>query len=1266
MRYAGFGSLQQLEAAARRRRLAMPVSTADRALNTDRLPTADFVRRFVTACGVAAEDWLAVRDSIADRRHVRSQEPQARRGARAEPGPDAADFCPYPGLAPFTFDQSQWFFGRERALAELIQLLTERLEGTGPLLVVAPSGAGKSSLLRAGLVPALRRGVLPGSSRWPCAVFTPTADPIGELERQRAALPLAERTVLIVDQFEETFTLCAEEASRRAFVHELAAAARDTRAASPATLVVLGLRADFYGHCATHPELVESLRYGQLLLGAMTRSELRDAIEKPATAAGLRLAPGLVDVMLSDLGVGDSQGRTDYAPGALPLLSHVLFATWQQRTGHTLTLEGYRLAGGIQGGIAATAERAYRQLDEAGQRVARQQLLQLVQVGDSIIATRRRLDRSRILAEAAEPALAETVMDTLARTRLVTLDQGTVEIAHEALLRAWPRLREWLDHDRAWLLVLQRLAEAADTWESEGRHPSALYRGPRLAAARDWAEDVDYELSPLVREFLDASLDRERTEQRLARRRTRRLRQLVAGLSALSLLAATTTAIAVRAQAAAQRQRDQAVSRTVAGQATALRADNPALADQLSLAAYQLAPTAEARGSLLSAAAAPYATVLTGHSGYVHKLAFGPGGRILASASADHTVRLWNTEDPRRARLLAVVSGHSSYVFGVAFSPDGRILATAGADGTVRLWNITDPSNPTHLATVPAHADWINDLSFSPDGRLLASASNDRTFRLWDITTPASPRLAATVAAHAGGCLSVAFSPAGNTLATAGADHRVRLWDLREPSHPTGVVAASSSSTIGDVNFSPDGAMLVAGSDDGAARLWRSADGAPLGILSGHTGPVTSATFGRDGHTVATTSVDNTARLWDVSDVRHPAALAVLTSHTGRPIDTGTVASGLISPDGRTLATGSYDYTVRLWALPGPAVAGQPGAVRLVRLDAADHSLVTVTGTEAAVRHWTVRDHGELTNPVDITIPTQDRAIQAVAFAGARHLLLIAVRQATELWNIADPHRPARLAALRRTPATDETELLVLSRDGKTLIAIDFQHHDARIWNITDPHQPTLLTAFTLTSHRNSLNSATLSADGGTLVSSSNDHTARLWDLTDPRHPAALSVLPGHTDAVNTAAFSPDDRMLTTVSNDHTARLWDLTDLHHPVLLAILTGHVSAVTDAAFAPDGRTLAIADADDKIQLWNLADPRQPELSAILTGHTDTVNSLAYASDGDFLVSGSSDGTIRIWDTSTDQTAARICERADRPITPDEWKRYFPGLSYHAPCR
>ncbi len=739
------------------------------------------------------------------------------------PGPakPELDECPYPGLAAFQTEDARWFFGRERVTTELVGRLAARLEQARPLMLVGVSGSGKSSLLRAGLLPALSEGTLlvPGSRTWPQLLFTPTSDPVGELAAQVARLAgvapevvraelvanpegfagtvaraLAARVgavngarvLVVVDQFEETFLRCAQERERQVFIRALCAAAGDgAGGGEPPALVVLGVRADLYGSCAAYPELLPALQDGQLVLGPMRTAELRAAIEGPAHAAGLALQPRLVETVLDELGASNgcagtgSRPTAPYDPGALPLLSHALHATWERRADRTLTVAGYQATGGIHGAVATTAEATFQGFDPGGQHAARRLLLHMVQLGEGVPDTRLRADRTTLIAHSPDPAAAEAVFEALAQARLITVDEDSAEITHEALLGAWPRLRGWIDADRAGLYVHQQLTEAAQEWDHDGRPDAALYRDTDLAVAQDWAQEPAHhaDLGALDRAFLAASQALRDHQQQASQRRAHRARQLVTGLVVLLVL-------------------------SLGG----------------GFALYQNHSTAPPRSTV---------TVLAGHTDAVTSVAFSPDGRTLASGSADRTIRLWDVTDPNHLTPLgAPLTGHTDAVYSVAFAPDGRTLATASRDETVRLWDLTDRTHPHPLGPpLTDHTNAVYSVAFAPDGRTLATTSRDETVRLWDLTDRTHPHLlGAPLTGHTSFVLSVAFAPDGHTLATASEDRTVRLWDLTDRIHPN-----------------------------------------PLGPpLTGHTAAVVSVAFAPDGHTLATASYDQTVRLWSL------------------------------------------------------------------------------------------------------------------------------------------------------------------------------------------------------------------------------------------------------------------------------------------------------------------------------------------------------------------------------------------------------------------
>ncbi|WP_330268571.1 helix-turn-helix domain-containing protein [Streptomyces griseorubiginosus] len=1265
--------------------------------------------------------------------------------------------CPYRGLAAFTAQDARWFFGRERMTAELVDRLFQRV-GSGPLLLVAPSGAGKSSLLNAGLVPALRNGALPmaGSREWPVVAFTPTARPLGELlsrtaemlgedlgvtadelredpsrlvtavarARRRAsagndrgsvedrmppgkdagdplggrippgkdaddplggrippekdpAAPVADRTppgkhgpepvrdltppgrddrepppdrlVLLVDQFEEVFTLCPDEGKRRAFVRALCALstpepADGAGARAALSAVVLGMRADFTGRCLDHPELAAVFAAGLFVLRPMTVRELRESITRPARQAGLVLAPGLVQLLLRDVGLRSDPAAAPQAthgqhpadgaadrdesapapPGALPLLSHALMATWQRGDGRTLTITDYEDSGGIQGAVARTAETCFARLYPAEQTMIRQALVRLVQLGDGSEATRRRLDRAVLLAQLPDPAAAATALDAFVRARLITVDRDTVEITHEALLHVWPRLRGWIHADRAGLLIRQQLADAAAEWEREGRDPLLLYRGPRLSAVTEWAREVAdrTELGPREAEFYEASRAEELRRQESDRRQGRRQRRLLAVLAALLGLAVTAGGLAYQQRSEALRQSRVTLSQSLAVRSTAMASAQPEAALLLAAEAYGTEPTTEARGALLSTQAQYFSGRLTGHSGPVNAVAFAPGGRLLASGSSDGTVRVWRTAERRQTAVLAATGKVRSVAFGpggrtlaagvvgaaggavrvwdvttrrvladlttdapvraVAYAPDGRTLAAADSDGTVTLWRATGAHRP--IATFTGHRDSVDALAYSPDGRTLASGGSDHTVRLWDTVRH---RPLAVLAGHTAGVLGVAFAPDGRTLASGGADRVVRLWDrarLKSTAALTG-----TSDDVNAVAFTPDSTTVIGAAGDGAVRLWDVRSHRITTTLSGHTDYVLGVATDPGGTLLATAGFDESVVLWDLSR----------SALTARPFT--EVWHAAFSPDGRTLAAADADHTVRLWDVGrrrSPAVLrGHSGAVFSVAFAPDGRSLASA-GSGGAVRLWDVAGRRPLA-----VLRGHSGAVFSVAFAP----------------------------------------------DGRTLASAG-PDGTVRLWDVA---RGRLLT--TLTGHTDFVNAVAFSPDGRTLASASDDLTVRLWDV--PRR-LPLTTLTGHTGAVRAVAFAPDGQTLASSGNDGTVRLWDPAG--HRVTAA-LTGHTGSVRGLAFAPDGRTLASSGNDGTVRLW---DTRARGPLATLTGHTSAVWGVTFAPDGQSLASSGIDGTVRLWNPDVRDLAAEVCRLTRAPQGP-RWQQLMTDLPA-SPCR
>jgi hypothetical protein len=897
--------------------------------------------------------------------------------AVASPPPNV---CPYLGLAAFGPGDEAFFHGRQALVTHLVRRLTDRLDDPRPLIVTGASGSGKSSLLRAGLVPAIGRGELgaPGSSRWPTLLLTPTADPVTTLAARLADLvpgnpqdrytesvrvggpPLVAtlreihaagngHAVWIIDQFEELFSLCGDESDRMAVVRALALLAAGIDDIPP-HLVVIGVRSDFYGHCTAYPELTTALEGDQVVVHAMTAAQTRTAIEEPARLAALTVAPGLVELLLADLGTNapGAEGGA-YEPGRLPLLAHALRQTWQHRTGRELSVDAYRRAGGIQGGLAATADRIVDHLDPEGQIMARRILTRLVKISDSGEDTRRSVPVRQLTTTSGGADLATTVLSAFAAddARLVTADGATVTLTHEALITAWPRLRRWLNDDRADLLMAQRLVDAADEWLLQDRDPSLLYTGARLAVADQWAgREQRRDLPPAARDFLDAGIAQREEQQRRAaaaeaaahrRARRDRISAVVLGVLLVASLAGGTIAVLQRQQAQHQEQRaiSQQTTATARGltlQAETLRPTQPGLSLRLAVAAFALAPDQ---------------TLTTALDGAY------PAGSISAKQNLDDP---YDESFPSAPQLTA-------------FNPAGGQLAVRRS-GFVELWNITEPEHPRRTTTIPTRAF---SMDFSPDGELLAT-TGPHGIQLWELDGT-RPRLRAGIA---GTPLSVAFGPVGRTLTSLTETQdseeedeesvglQGRRWDVSDPGRPRRlpgfthepltvgpllglaatsidgrflswgqrlweITASGQARVVADLrmddwevtDISRDGrlaAAVQAPYTDGpnADALWNITDPAkPRRLAPLAIGDVHIMTFSPDARLLATDSgTGHDAVVWNIDDPAAPRRAGILTGHKE------TVDELTWSSDGRLLATFSlYDEVVRLWNIPTAAAA---------------------------------------------------------------------------------------------------------------------------------------------------------------------------------------------------------------------------------------------------------------------------------------------------------------------------------------------------------
>ncbi|WP_434440942.1 nSTAND1 domain-containing NTPase [Lentzea sp. E54] len=818
-----------------------------------KLPSLAVTKAYAKACDADPEEW-------------------ARRWrAVAESEQDAGGDSPYAGLATFQPDDAPRFFGRERLTAEL---LTTRNRFTG---VFGPSGVGKSSLLRAGLIARTREPVL---------LFTPGANPVEECAVALARLTGADavelareledplelhrrhRHLVVVDQFEELFTLCRAEELRTWLIAAL----------KGCTKVVIGVRADYYGHCARYPELVEALEGAQLLLGPMTPDELRLAITEPAAVAGAKVESALLARLMADA-VGQA--------AVLPLLSHALAETWQHRRGMTLTLAAYEEVGGLEHAVARTAQEVFDRLTPWQREQAKRILLRLVTAED----TKRRALSDELEAD-------DEVLCALAAARLVVIDRDGVELAHEALIRGWPAFQRWVEEDRENIRAQRELTHATRTWEALDRDPGALLRGRRLSSV-----PAGLSLNAAERAFLAASHAAEADLSASARRRTRRQRQLLAALAALVVVAASSTVFALQAGRTADEQRANAAVLRAVGEAAVLRSTNPALAQQVALAAFQLVPLPQARNGLRQEDVP--SQVLREAQSEVTALVVGPTQQQVATGHRDGTVVLTALDDLPSPRTSHDATRHAGAVTALAMDSTGGMVASAGEDGAVHVVDVS-LGKPRELAVLPVRATaiawqgttlvttgqdgalsfWtdlrrerprllagtqlglgpLTGLAFRADGHVLAAVTTGRAVHLVDVSDLGDAKLLSLTRKFAGGAQ---FAGPGDLLTTAG--NAVHVWDTTDPRAP--VLRAEIPSGGGEVTAAWLGAGRVAvATDDGLVRLWLLGAGEPVeqALLRGHAGPVAAVGLTPKGDEVVTGGADRAVRLWDV-DPRDPA-----------------------------------------------------------------------------------------------------------------------------------------------------------------------------------------------------------------------------------------------------------------------------------------------------------------------------------------------------------------------------------------------------------
>jgi len=1144
--------------------------------------------------------------------------------------------CPYPGMVPFKQEDSDRFFGRQREVNDLIQHL--RLYPF--LAVIGASGSGKSSLVFAGLIPQLQKTHLLGKEPWQIYSMRPGTTPITTLtatlgcdltsaEAITTKFKLSQKSLLVIDQFEEIFTLSPQDITP--FQEILLNLYKQ-----PNFYVVLTVRADFY------PQLMESTcfwreikahRYEVLPLDQMG---LQEAILKPAEQARVFIEGTLLERLIT---------TAAKEPGVLPLLQETLVLLWEKierrylplRAYEALVLSYYNAVSttnnkliGIQVALAQRADAAIADLTDEQQIIARRVFLRLIQFGEGRADTRRQESVEALKARGDNDQIFEETLRYLADRRLLTLSgkedkTRKVDISHEILISSWPQLQDWIIQRREAEQTRRRLIAKVQEWARLGKGKGGLLDEFEIIEAQHWLESSDaaelgsddqlvvlVELSKtaiedekqqkleaqerelaLIRERLEQETIANENKQKALKAEKSKNRTLIVSL----LLMAGLTAFSAYQSLQARLQTIKALSES----SQALFADNQDLdALMKSIKAGEMVKGISflVPGSLKIKVLTELNQVLYNiretnhledHTDAVISVSFSPDSQTIASSSRDKTIKLWTAD----GQLIKSLSGHEAEIYRVIFSPNGQTLASASADKTIKLWS----KEGDLLRTIPAHNLEVYDVSFHPTLPIIASASADKTIKLWDAETG---KFLHQILGHTDEVISVSFSPDGDMIASGSADKTIKLWNAKN--RILIKTLTGHQDKVLEVSFSPDGDIIASASADKTIKLWRTKDGKLIKTLTGHQDKVLEVDFSPDSKMIASASADNTIKLWKV---KNGELLQTLEAHKA------PVVGVRFSPDGKTLASASTDQTIRLWRWEGihPQLLKHNAPVMGVSFSP-DGQIIASASQDTTIKLW--KPNGDLLH----ILKGHKKPVIKVRFSPDGEMIASASSDKTvKLWN--------KNGDLLKTFQGHNGKVVSVSINSQDkMIASASEDGTIKLWKLDG----TLIKTLNV---ENPVWDVTFSPDGNTLVSGSKNGNIQFWSLEG----SLIKSINAHEGSVTKLTFSPNGQILASASMDGTIKLWKPDGESIP--LTNVPRHNMSILDINFTPDGQTIASASFDRTIKLWDLAGNLLQTIP-----ETNYLYGVSLSPDSQTLASASQDNLVVLRNLNLEQLLSQSC--------------------------